>query len=111
MPEDPEDETVMEKHGAEALYSTVKSLMHTIWTADQDAQQDATHWMIPNVIPWTIWTWSESKLPNGKPLVRISKEIGHHVDLAWTKEEQAKLKPLAERHTSQGASGAWRVHR
>jgi len=29
-PEDPEDDTVMEKHGAEALYSAVKSLMHAI---------------------------------------------------------------------------------
>jgi len=25
MPDDPEDETVMEKHGSEALYSAVKS--------------------------------------------------------------------------------------
>jgi hypothetical protein len=31
-PEDPEDDTVMEKHGAEALYSAVKSLMNTIRT-------------------------------------------------------------------------------
>jgi hypothetical protein len=29
-PEDPEDETLMEKHGPDALYSAVKSLMHTI---------------------------------------------------------------------------------
>jgi hypothetical protein len=29
-PEDPEDDTVMEKHGAEALYSAEKSLMHPI---------------------------------------------------------------------------------
>jgi len=45
-PEDPEDETVMEMHGADALYSAVKSLMHAIRTEDQDAQQDAAHWMI-----------------------------------------------------------------
>jgi hypothetical protein len=31
-PEDPEDDTVMEKRGAEALYSAVKSLMNTIRT-------------------------------------------------------------------------------
>jgi hypothetical protein len=29
-PEDPEDETVMEMHGADALYSAVMSLMHVI---------------------------------------------------------------------------------
>ena len=29
-PEDAEDDTVMEKHGAEALYSAVKSLTHAI---------------------------------------------------------------------------------
>ena len=45
-PEDPEDETVMEMHDADALYSTVKSLMHAILTEDQDAQQDAAHRLI-----------------------------------------------------------------
>jgi hypothetical protein len=38
-PEDPEDVTVMEKHGAWVLYSAVKSLIHDIQTKDQDAQQ------------------------------------------------------------------------
>jgi hypothetical protein len=33
-PEDPEDDTSMEKHGAQALYSAVKSLMHPIRTED-----------------------------------------------------------------------------
>ena len=37
-PEDPEDDTVMEKHGAETLYSTVKSVMHAIRTKDKAAQ-------------------------------------------------------------------------
>jgi hypothetical protein len=36
-PEDPEDDTVMEKHGAEALYSAVRSLMHAIRTKDKEA--------------------------------------------------------------------------
>jgi hypothetical protein len=31
-PEDQEDETLMEKHRAESLYSAVKSLMHAIRT-------------------------------------------------------------------------------
>jgi len=37
-PEDPENVTVMEMHGADALYSTVKILMHAIQTEAQDTQ-------------------------------------------------------------------------
>jgi len=110
-PEDPEDETVMEKHGADGLYSAVKSLMHAIQTEDQEAQQDAAHRMIQIAKPWTIRRLSESKLANGKPLVRIPKENAHFVDPERTEDEQAKLKTLVERYTSRGASGVWRVHR
>jgi len=98
-PEDPEDETVMEMHGADALYSAVKSLMHAIRTEDEEAQQDAAHRMIKIAKPWIIRRWSEWKLANGKPLVRIPKENAHLVDLEWTEEEQAKLKTLVERYT------------
>ena len=87
----------MEKHGAEALYSTVKSLMHAIRTKDEEAQQDAAHWMIQIAKPWTIRRWSESKLANGKPLLRIPKEKAHLIDLEWTEEEQAHLMTLVER--------------
>jgi hypothetical protein len=110
-PEDPEDETVMEMHGADALYSAVKSLMGAIWTKNQDAQQHAAHRMIQIATPWTVRRWSESKLTNGKPLVRIPKENAHLVDLEWTEDKQAKLKTLVERFTSRGTSRAWRVHR
>jgi len=110
-PDDPEDETSMEKHSAEALYSAVKSLMRAIRTEDQDTQLDAVHRMIRIAKPWTIRRWSESKLANGKPLVRIPKENAHLVDLEWTEEEQAKLKNVVERYTSEGALGVWRVHR
>jgi hypothetical protein len=110
-PEDPDNETVMEMHGADALYSAVKSLMHAIWTEVQDTQQDAAHQMIQIATPWTLQRWSELKLANGIPLVRILKEHAHLVDLDWTHREQAKLKTLVERSTSRGASGAWRVHR
>ena len=110
-PEDPEDETFMEKHGTNALYSAVKSLMHAIRTKDQDAQQDAAHWMIQIAKPWTILRWSESRRANGKSLVLILKENAHLVDLEWTEEEQAKLKTLVKKNTSQGAPGVWRVHR
>jgi len=109
-PEDPEDETLMEKHGTEALYSAVKGLMHAIWTEDQDAQQDAAHRVIKIAKPWTIRRWSESKLANQEPLVPIPKENAHLVDVEWTEEEQAQLKTLVERYTSQGASAVWRVH-
>jgi hypothetical protein len=109
-PEDPEDDTMMEKHGAEALYSAVKSLMHAIQTKDEEAQQDAAHRMIQIAKPWTIRQWSESTLADGKPLVRIPKENAHLVDLEWTEEEQAHLKTLVERYTLRGASGAWRVY-
>jgi len=93
-PEDPEDETVMEMHWADALYSTVKSLMHAIRTEDQDAQQDAAHRMIPISKPWPMSRWSESTLANGKSLVRIPKYNAHLVDLEWNEDEQAQLKPL-----------------
>jgi len=53
-PEEPEDETLTETHGTEALYSAVKSLMHAIRTKDQDAQQNTAHRMIQIAKPWTI---------------------------------------------------------
>jgi hypothetical protein len=45
-PDNEEDDTVMGKHGAEALYSTVNSSMHAIRTKIEEAQQDAAHRMI-----------------------------------------------------------------
>jgi len=109
-PEYPEDDTLMEKPGAEALDSAVKSLMHPIRTEYEDAQQDAAHRQIQIAYPWTIRRWSKSNFANRKPLVRIRKENAHFVDLECTEVEQAKLKIVVERYTSRGASGAWRVH-
>jgi len=111
VPEYPEDDTGMEKHGAEVLYSAVKSSMHAIRTKDEDAKQDVAHQMIDIAKPWTIRRWSESKFANGKPLARIPKENAHLVDPELTEDEQAKLKTFVERYTSQGTSGGWRVHR
>ena len=37
---------MMEKHGADVLYSTVKSLMNAIWTEDKEVQRDVAHWII-----------------------------------------------------------------
>jgi hypothetical protein len=54
-PEYPEDDTVMEMHGAEALNSALKSLMHAIGTKDKEAQQHAAHQMIQIAKPCTLW--------------------------------------------------------
>jgi len=97
VPEDPEDDTVMEKHGGGALYSAVKRLMHDIRTKHEDAQQDAAHRLIVIAKPSTNRRWSESKLANGKPLVQIPKENAHLIDPEWTEEEQACLKTLVQR--------------
>jgi len=110
-PDDSEDDAVMEKHGTNVLYSDVKSLIHAIRTEDEDAQPDEAHRMIRIANPRTIRRWSESKLVNGKPLVQIPNINAHLVDLEWSDDEQAKLKTPVERYTSQGTSGAWRVHR
>jgi len=85
--------------------------MHAIWTKDKEAQQDAAHRMIQIAMPWTIRRWSESKLANCNPLVYIPKENACLIDLKQTEQENAHLKTLVERYTSQGASGVWRVHR
>jgi len=111
VPEDPEDETVMDQHGADAFCSAVKILMHAIRTEDEEAQQDTAHRMIQIAKPWTIRRWSESKRANRKPLVRIPKVNAHLVDLEWNENEQATLKALVERYTSRSSSGAWRIYR
>jgi hypothetical protein len=103
--EDLEDEIVMEMHGADALYSAVKSLINAIRTEDQDTEQDAAHRTIQIPKPWTIRRLSESKLVNRKPLVLIRKENTHLVDLECTEDAQAKLNTVVERYTSRGASG------
>ena len=50
-PDDPEDVTVREQRGADALDSAVRNLMHDIGTEDKEAQQDEPHLvleMVPN---------------------------------------------------------------
>ena len=90
-PEYAENKAVMKKHGAEALYSTVKSLMYAIQTEDHDPQQNAVHWIIENAKPWTMKRWSKSELTNGKLLCWIVTEKAHLVDLDWTKEGQVGI--------------------
>ena len=65
--DNPEDDIVMEKHGANALYSAVKSMMHAILTEHEEVQQHAVNWMIQIAKPWTVRRWSESKLANRTP--------------------------------------------
>jgi glycerate kinase len=63
-PQDPDDDTVLEKHGAEALYSAVKSVMHAIQTQNEQAQQNAEHWTKQIAKHWMFKRWFESKLDN-----------------------------------------------
>jgi len=107
--EDPENDTVMEMRGVDALYSAVNSLMYPIRTEDHDIQQDPTLRMIQITKPWTIRWWSELKLVNGKPLVRIPNAYAHLVTLEWNEDDQAKLNTHVERSTSWGASAECRV--
>jgi hypothetical protein len=109
-PDNREANMVMEQHESDALYSTVKSLMHAIHTQDEGAQQDAAHRMIQIAKPCMTKRWSESKHTNAKPLMRLPKENPHLVVLEWTEDEQPKLKDLVEIYTAHGSSGAWRVH-
>jgi len=71
VPDDPEDDTVLDKHGAEVLNYAVQSWMHVIRTEDEKAQQDAAHRIIQIAMPWVIIRWSKSKIFNSKPLVLI----------------------------------------
>jgi hypothetical protein len=109
-PDDLEDDTVMEPHGADPFNSGVKSLMHVIQTEDEEAQQDAAHSMIQSANSGTIRRWSETKLANRKPLVHLPSGNVHLVDLEWTQDAQAILRALVERYTSPGYLGDCRVH-
>jgi len=89
VPEDPENDTMMEKLGAEALYSTVKSVMHAIQREDEDTQQDAVHRLRQIADPSTILRWSESKLAIGQQCSWITKKHALLNDLEWTEDKQA----------------------
>lgn len=56
--EDADHYAAMEKYGAEALYSVVKSLMDAIWTEHNSGCQDLVHQMIRIRKPWTNRRWS-----------------------------------------------------
>jgi len=110
--EDPQDDTVAEKHGTEAFDSTVNCSMHAMCNKDNGVEQEAAQWIIQLAKLWRITSrWSESELVDRRTLVPIQMENAHHVDFEWTEEEQAELQILVERYTLQGLSGAWRVHR
>ena len=44
--DDPEDNALMQKHGAKALHSSAKSLTHAIQTGDEEAQHDVAQRMM-----------------------------------------------------------------
>ena len=86
VPDNPEDDTVMKNHHADAFYSAVKSLMHAIRTEHNEAQQDPAHQMIQIAKLWTITMWSEMQLASRRSLVRIPKDNAHLFDLEWTED-------------------------
>ena len=53
---------------------------------------------------------SEWQLENGKPLVQIMNENTQLDNPEYSEDMQAQLETILNRYTSQGASGAWRVH-
>jgi len=110
-PDNPQYDTVMEKHSAEALHSAVKGLMHAIHTEGKEARQDVVHQMIQSAKGWTVRRWLEFIQANRILLVLILMENVHFIDSEWTEDNQAKLKTCVQRYTSLGASGAWRVNR
>ena len=81
VPGNTEDEIGMEMDGADAMYCTVKSIMHPIRTEDEQANQDPVHRMIQIAKPWTIRRCSELRLANRTPLVRIPMENANLIDL------------------------------
>jgi hypothetical protein len=110
-PDNPEDYTVMEEHAAEALYSTVKSLMHAICSEAEEALHDAALWHIQIAKPGAISRWSALILAHGKPPVWILNKNAHLIDIGWSVEMQMKMLTLVERYMSWGASDVWRVPR
>jgi len=84
--DDPENDTVKEQHGADALYSAEKSLMHAIRTKDKQAEQDVAQRKVQIARPWTKTRRSELKLANKKPLLWMMKENANLIDLEWTED-------------------------
>jgi len=84
--------------------------MHAIQTKDEEAPQDAAHWMIQMVKVRIMRRWSELKLMNRKLLVRIPKDNAHLIDLQWTDNQQAKLKTLVKNYPFRGTLEECRVH-
>jgi len=46
VPDNPKDDTAMARHGAEALCSANKSLMHAIWIEVEEIHQDMAHQIV-----------------------------------------------------------------
>ena len=99
-PENPPEDSAVEKHGADALYSGVKCSMDAICTADNAGHLDVVHRIIQIAKLWMIRQWLDSRLANGKPLVWIPKENAHLMHLEWTEDKHANLKALVESYTS-----------
>jgi len=90
MADNSENDTAMEKNGAEVSHSAVKRVMHGIRTDHIEAQQDAAHQMLQIAKPSTIKRWLELKLDNGNWLIWILNKIAHLINPQWTEVQQPK---------------------
>ena len=109
-PKDLEDNAAIEKYSAEELFSAMESMMHTIRIEGRYIPQDTAHRMIQIASPGKIQRWTELKLVNSNPDIHILNLYTYLIDLKWTEEEQANLKPHVERYTPQVALEACRVY-
>jgi len=98
-PNDPENDILIKKHGAEELCFSGESLIHAIWTEDEKAQQYAAYWMRQIGMSQMIWRWLELQLPNGKPLIWIPKNEVYLTDQEWPKLQHAIQMMIVDRYT------------
>jgi len=107
----PEYDTVTQMCSAQAQYSASKSLMHTIWIEDKDADQDVGYCMIPIVEHWISRRCFVWKLGNEQSLIWIWMGNVHLVHPKLTKYENAQLITIVVMYTALCASDELRVDR
>jgi hypothetical protein len=110
IPDNPEDAAGMENHGADALYSAVKSVMSATRSEYENTQQDSAHRTMEIANSWRVRRLSQLKQANRSPLVWIQKYKTHPDDPWWIGDAQATQKTPAKRYASHSASAPWGVY-
>jgi len=84
-PEDPEDNSVMDKNHRDASCPSVKSTMDAVQTHDEATPQGAPWRMIPSTKPCLRARCIELKLANGTALAQIpsDKTFLTHLECTW----------------------------